>query len=185
MGRAPIEPSVPAATPARLVLHLGLEDEMTRPLMARPLTTALLIGAGLASVSCASPRQADVQATAVDVGDSSLEVQQRFDADGALAETALTFSSPAGERELRVEGALLTGDGATAEGEAIRAFLREVDPEVLAALHEEGARFDVAVLTADTLLELDADAQAKAARALGGDGAPLCALLEACSDAHS
>ena len=84
-----------------------------------------------------------------------------------------------------MEGALLTGDGATAEGEAIRAFLREVDPEVLAALHEEGARFDLAVLTADTLLELDADAQAKAARALGGDGAPLCALLEACSDAHS
>lgn len=153
--------------------------------MLRHLLTASLLCGGLASAGCASPHPADVQATAVDVGASSLEVRQRFDPDGALAETALSFSSPTGERELTVRGALLTGEGATPAGEVVRAFLRDLEPEVLAAFHEEGARFDLAVLTADTLLELDADAQAKAARALGGEGAPLCALLEACGDAHS
>ena len=147
--------------------------------MTRTTLLALLL-----CVGCATPQEADVQRAAVDVDRSSLEVQQRFDDDGALAETALTYTDPEGERALVVGGELLTGAGATPSGRAVRAFLAELDPEVLAALHREGARYDVAVLTADALLELDAPAQREAARALGGDG-PLCALLEACDGARS
>lgn len=159
---------------------------MSSPLRNVPLAPALALAALLAGGCSESGREGlDREQLYVDHGDGSLELTQRFDARGELVETTLVQRTGADARAIRARGPLLTAEGATEGGARVRRFLTTVDPVVLARLHRAGLRWDLAVLTADAMLELAPEAQRAAARALAdGDGEPeLCALLGACADA--
>lgn len=126
----------------------------------------------------------ETQQVVVHEGGDSLVIAQRFDERGELIDTSIVHRAGSTERVLRANGALLTGAGTTVSGDLVRTFFRGASPALLARLSEADARFDVAVLTADVLLELDASDQRAAARTLRGQGA-LCAMLGACAQAHT
>ena len=149
-------------------------------------TTLPLIAACASLVACGDPARSvpDVEEVFVDHGEQSLELTQRFD-EGVLRETVITHRDGANERALRVNGELLDGTGTTPSGARVRRFFSTLEPSLLARLPGAQLRYDLAVLAADALLELDAAGQAEAARTLSGGGpaTSLCALLGACADA--
>ncbi|HEY8432052.1 MAG TPA: hypothetical protein VIL20_26930 [Sandaracinaceae bacterium] len=136
----------------------------------------------LTAAACGAESEGELDAHRVLVahGAHRLEVTQRFDPRGELVETRVVHHRGRLAREVAVRGALLTGEGATDGGALLRAFLAGVPPELLARLHRADVRFDIAVLTVDALLELDARGQRAAVRALEGEGS-LCTLLGACA----
>jgi hypothetical protein len=141
-----------------------------------------------ALTACTEPAQLeDAQQVRVEEDGASLTIAQRFDDEGSLLETVVTYERGADSRVLRVEGALLTEDGATDAGASVRTRLSGLDPRLIARLVLAEPRFDIAVLAADALLSLDSEGGAHAVRVFAherGTSAelPLCAHLSACED---
>ncbi|MBZ0116405.1 MAG: hypothetical protein K8H88_05415 [Sandaracinaceae bacterium] len=112
-----------------------------------------------------------------------LSARQVIDPRGRLIETVLRVERAGEVTELRVRGELLTGQGATVEGAAVRTWLAGQGPRLLARFALAQPRFDLAVLTADALLALDDDSQERATEVFERAGvapASLCAHLAAC-----
>jgi len=151
----------------------------------RKTSTAFALALAVASCGESGRESADVEQFYVDHGEETLELTQRFDAEGELVETTLMHRTAADERVVRALGPLVTAEGPTDGGDRVRRFLTTMDPALLARLHRAGLRWDLAVLAADAMLALDPEDQRAAARQLG-DGsaeADLCLLLGACADA--